>query len=123
MATFPEDSNSCRWDPGLHRFGGMEQKTIVYILRSEPNPARRYTGITSNLTRRLQWHNDGENISTADDRPWNVAVSFHFAKEMTARRFEKYLKTGSGREFARRHFDDVVHSGRRLPSTKRLEAK
>ena len=84
----------------------MEAKTIVYIIRSERNMSRRYTGITSDITRRLQWHNTGQNVSTADDRPWNLAVSFHFANEATARRFERYLKTGSGREFARRHFDD-----------------
>jgi putative endonuclease len=85
----------------------MESKTIVYILRSERNPARRYTGITSDIARRLQWHNTGQNVSTFDDRPWSVHVAFHFSNEARARRFERYLKTGSGREFARRHFDDI----------------
>jgi len=85
----------------------MEAKTIVYILRSERNFNRYYTGITSDIVRRLQWHNSGQNVSTADDRPWRVSVSFHFTDEAKAQRFEKYLKSGSGREFARRHFDDV----------------
>lgn len=83
----------------------MEPKTIVYILRSERNRSRYYTGVTSDIERRVQWHNSGQNISTTDDRPWSVSVSFHFSDEAKARRFEKYLKTGSGREFARRHFD------------------
>jgi putative endonuclease len=84
----------------------MESKTTVYILKSERNPSRRYTGITSDITRRLQWHNSGQNVSTADDRPWSVHVAFHFSSAAKARRFEKYLKSGSGREFAKRHFDD-----------------
>jgi predicted GIY-YIG superfamily endonuclease len=85
----------------------MKEKTIVYILRSERNPSRYYVGITSDLERRLEWHNNGLNASTADDRPWRVHVAFHFASEATAERFEKYLKSGSGREFARRHFDEA----------------
>jgi putative endonuclease len=85
----------------------METKTVVYILRSIRNPSRYYTGITSDLKRRLEWHNSGQNYSTADDRPWVVSVAFHFASSTTAARFEKYLKSGSGREFAKRHFDDT----------------
>lgn len=83
----------------------METKAIVYLLRSGRKPSRHYTGLTSDLGRRLEWHNSGQNTSTADDRPWTVSVSFHFADEGTARRFETYLKTGSGREFAGRHFE------------------
>ena len=85
----------------------MKTKNTVYILRSESNPSRRYTGLTSNFDQRLQWHNAGQNVDTADDRPWSVAVAFHFASEAVARRFEKYLKSGSGREFAKRHFGDT----------------
>ena len=86
----------------------MSNKTIVYVLRSECNPARRYTGITSDISRRLQWHNAGQNFHTAEDRPWTVFASFHFRYEQTARRFEKYLKSGSGRAFAKRHFDEHI---------------
>jgi hypothetical protein len=32
-------------------------------------------------------------------------VSLEFPNERTATRFEKYLKSGSGRAFAKRHFD------------------
>lgn len=37
-------------------------------------------------------------------RPWSILVVLHFGDESTARRFERYLKSGSGRAFARRHF-------------------
>ena len=85
----------------------MKTTTTVYILRSDSNQSRHYTGLTSDLEKRLKWHNAGQNVDTARDRPWTVVVAFHFADERVARRFEKYLKSGSGREFAKRHFADT----------------
>ena len=82
----------------------MEPQTIVYMLRSDANPSRHYTGLTSNFEQRLLWHNAGQNVDTARDRPWSLVVSFRFNNETLARKFEKYLKSGSGREFAKRHF-------------------
>jgi predicted GIY-YIG superfamily endonuclease len=82
----------------------MSPKNTVYILRSDHNPSQHYTGLTSDLEKRLKWHNAGQNVDTARDRPWTLVVSFHFSDEQIARRFEKYLKSGSGREFAKRHF-------------------
>jgi predicted GIY-YIG superfamily endonuclease len=35
------------------------EKRIVYILRSDADPARHYVGITNDLRGRLQWHNHG----------------------------------------------------------------
>lgn len=80
------------------------EKRIVYILRSEADPARHYVGITSDLTERLQWHNHGPCGHTTSYRPWSLVVSMQFRSERDARRFEKYLKSGSGRAFAKRHF-------------------
>ena len=34
----------------------------------------------------------------------SVIVSLEFATEAAARQFERYLKSGSGRAFAKRHF-------------------
>lgn len=85
----------------------MEAKTIVYMLRSDREPSRHYTGLTSNLERRLRWHNAGQNVDTARDRPWSLVDSFAFGNETIARKFERYLKSGSGREFAKRHFGDI----------------
>ena len=86
----------------------MSDKTIVYVLRSERNTKRRYTGLTSDIDRRLQWHNAGQNVHTAEDRPWILFASFNFRNERAGRRFEKYLKSGSGRAVAKRHFDDAI---------------
>jgi predicted GIY-YIG superfamily endonuclease len=80
------------------------EKRIVYIIRSDVDPSRHYIGITNDLLARLKWHNDGPCGHTGSHRPWWVVVSLEFPNEKEAVRFEKYLKSGSGRAFARRHF-------------------
>jgi hypothetical protein len=37
--------------------------------------------------------------------PWSLVVSMEFPNMAAAIRFEKYLKSGSGRAFTKRHFD------------------
>ena len=81
-------------------------KRFVYILRSETNPQRHYTGVTSDVEARLDWHNHGPSGCTAHHRPWSVVVALAFPTEAAARRFERYLKSGSGRAFATRHFSE-----------------
>jgi putative endonuclease len=76
----------------------------VYILVSENDPAIHYTGLTDDLNERLAMHNRGKCANTAAvHRPWRVETAIAFTSEPKARAFEKYLKSGSGREFARRH--------------------
>ena len=77
----------------------------VYILESLTDPERHYTGHTSgNVAVRLAWHNDGRSHHTAKHRPWKTIVSIEFELERVAIAFERYLKSGSGRAFAKRHF-------------------
>ena len=76
----------------------------MYVLRSQSSPNRYYTGLTSDLASRLAAHNGGLSTHTAPGRPWQVIVAIEFADSAKAERFEAYLKTGSGRAFARRHF-------------------
>ena len=80
------------------------EKRIVYIIRSDVDPSRHYVGITNDLCARLEWHNHGPSGHTKGHRPWSVVVAIEFADEPTAVRFERYLKSGSGRAFAKRHF-------------------
>jgi predicted GIY-YIG superfamily endonuclease len=82
----------------------MREQQFVYVLRSESNPKRYYTGLSSNVRARLAAHNDGQSLHTADGRPWQVVVAIEFADPSRALEFEVYLKSGSGRAFARRHF-------------------
>ena len=78
-------------------------KRIVYILKNTDNPPRFYTGVSADLKARLEAHNAGRCSHTAQHRPWAVDVIVKFADETRALKFEKYLKSGSGVEFARRH--------------------
>lgn len=78
-------------------------KRFVYMLRSDADPTRHYVGVTSNVDQRLEWHNFGPSGQTVMHRPWSVVVVVEFTHERTAVRFERYLKSGSGRAFAKRH--------------------
>jgi predicted GIY-YIG superfamily endonuclease len=79
-------------------------RRFVYVLRSEVAPDRYYVGVTSNIALRLQTHNSGGSQHTATLRPWRLVVALEFASGASALAFEKYLKSGSGRAFAKRHF-------------------
>jgi YD repeat-containing protein len=76
----------------------------VYVLVSETDPSLHYTGLTRDLSGRLQEHNRGRCSHTAKYKPWKIETAIGFRSQKKARAFEKYLKSGSGREFARRHF-------------------
>ena len=74
----------------------------VYILQSQRDK-NYYTGVTGNLKKRLQQHNDGLVNHTKMKRPIKVAWYCAFANRKSAYRFEKYLKSGSGLAFAKKH--------------------
>lgn len=76
---------------------------IVYVLKNTDDPPRFYTGVTADLDARLDAHNAGRCSHTAKHRPWAVDIFVKFADETRALKLEKYLKSGSGVEFARRH--------------------
>jgi predicted GIY-YIG superfamily endonuclease len=78
-------------------------KNCVYVLKSLGARPRYYTGLTSHVPSRLAQHNAGLCSHTASGRPWEVDVVIDFADEARARRFERYLKSGSGNAFAVRH--------------------
>lgn len=82
-----------------------EQKRFVYVLKSGDSKAHFYVGVTSDVRARLSDHNDGRCPHTAKRRPWQLHVVIEFPDEPRALRFERYLKSGSGRAFARRHFE------------------
>lgn len=75
----------------------------VYLLKSQSCPKQPYVGSTRNLRQRFKVHNEGRSPHTAKFRPWTLIAYIAFAEEKTAIAFEKYLKSGSGRAFIRRH--------------------
>ncbi|MEM0964661.1 MAG: GIY-YIG nuclease family protein [Verrucomicrobiota bacterium] len=77
----------------------------VYILRSDSFPKETYVGVSLNPKARLAKHNRGENRSTARYRPWRVLSITGFPSQIKAEAFERYLKSGSGRAFRKKHFE------------------
>jgi predicted GIY-YIG superfamily endonuclease len=82
----------------------MAEFHYVYILVSRSKTVRHYTGLTSDLDRRLRYHNAGQVPHTAKHRPWRIETAIAFRSRRKARDFENYLKSHSGRAFAKRHF-------------------
>ena len=73
----------------------------VYILQSLAEPEHFYTGITDDLDARLLRHNAGAVTHTSKFRPWRIKTYVAFADDARAIAFESYLKSGSGRAFAK----------------------
>ena len=76
----------------------------VYRLQSVKFPEQNYTGITTDISSRLQSHNNGQVAHTSQYKPWKIMNYFAFTDERKAKDFEVYLKPGSGRAFANKHF-------------------
>lgn len=81
----------------------MNHFVFVYILVSESNPDRHYTGLTHNVERRLRAHNAGQVPHSSRFRPWRLETAMAFRSHAKARCFEVYIKSHSGRAFAKRH--------------------
>jgi putative endonuclease len=73
----------------------------VYILESL-NSLHFYVGITEDLRARLTKHNAGEVPHTSKYGPWRIKTYVAFSNEKQAVAFEKYLKSASGRAFAKK---------------------
>jgi predicted GIY-YIG superfamily endonuclease len=66
------------------------------------NPERFYVGLTSELKLRLAKHNAKQVSHTSKYAPWRLKTYLGFSDEKQAVDFEKYLKSGSGRAFAKK---------------------
>lgn len=75
----------------------------VHILRSIAHPDQTYLGSTSDLKKRLADHNAGKSIHTNKFKPWTLEAYVALPHKELADKFEKYLKSGSGRAFTARH--------------------
>jgi putative endonuclease len=73
----------------------------VYILESLDSN-HFYVGITDDLRARLAKHNAREVPHTSKYGPWRIKTYIAFSDEKQAVAFEKYLKTASGRAFAKK---------------------
>jgi putative endonuclease len=74
----------------------------VYIIRSVSFPEQEYTGATADLKQRIADHNASKSTHTAKFIPWKLVWYCAFPDKLQALEFEKYLKSHSGRAFAKK---------------------
>jgi predicted GIY-YIG superfamily endonuclease len=82
----------------------MSGFSYVYVLESQNEPGRHYVGLTDNLGRRLKRHNAGAVSHTSRFAPWSIRAAVAFRSRHQASAFELYLKSHSGRIFAKKWF-------------------
>jgi putative endonuclease len=58
-----------------------------------------YVGLTDNVERRVAEHNAGYERTTGPYRPFKLILTEAFATRADARKREKFLKSGAGKEF------------------------
>jgi predicted GIY-YIG superfamily endonuclease len=75
----------------------------TYILESVSTAGELYRGHTGDLKQRRAEHNAGKCPHTTKCKPWKVKFYASFETLDLAREFERYLKSGSGHVFAKRH--------------------
>ncbi|MFZ2190533.1 MAG: GIY-YIG nuclease family protein [Candidatus Magasanikiibacteriota bacterium] len=75
----------------------------VYLLKCKDG---YYTGCTSNLRERIKRHSMGQVPATSSRLPVSLISYFAFKNKYIAFEFERYLKSGSGRAFVKKHFSE-----------------
>ena len=74
----------------------------VYILETLEK-AHWYVGMTNDLRRRMEEHNEGRSTHTNKFRPWSLKTYIAFSDKKKAEGFENYLKSHSGRAFSKKY--------------------
>lgn len=69
---------------------------FVYVLFSLKDK-KLYTGFSTNLEKRLSYHNQGLNPSTRNRRPLVIIFYEGYTNKYDALRREQYLKTSNGK--------------------------
>ncbi len=73
----------------------------VYAIKSDERNYI-YVGLTSDLNARVERHNKGYERTTKPYRPFKIIYTKKFSTRKEARLYEKYLKSGIGKEFLKR---------------------
>ena len=76
---------------------------FVYVLRSSKD-GRLYVGMSHDIEQRLKDHNAGRTKSTKGYRPWELVHKEAFPDRETARKREKYLKSGYGKQWLKNKY-------------------
>jgi putative endonuclease len=80
----------------------------VYVLMSVRD-GNFYTGYTSNLKKRLEFHNKGNVKSTKNRRPLKLIYYEACLNKNDALKREKYLKTNYGKRYIKNRIKEYLH--------------
>jgi len=72
----------------------------VYVIKN--SQSKLYKGITTNLEKRIRYHNSNFGEWTKNKGPWNLVYKERFTNKTEALKREKFFKTGKGREFLKK---------------------
>jgi putative endonuclease len=98
---------------------GLGFMKYVYLLESLSTPKETYVGLADDLPARLAAHNAGQSRHTSKFRPWRLVTYIAFSDEAKAAAFERYLKSSSGRAFAKNGSDEgrfAATTGKPIPA-------
>ncbi len=73
----------------------------IYVLLCSDK--KSYVGCSDDLKDRIERHKKGYVPATKNRLPIKLVAYFAFSNKYTAFNFEKYLKSGSGRAFIKKH--------------------
>ena len=81
--------------------GRQAQRIIMFYVYAITSINRKYiyVGLTNNPDRRLSEHNLGRERTTKPYAPFNKLLIESFSSRIDARKREKYLKSGAGKEW------------------------
>ena len=85
--------------PACRQAGNGRHKSMyfVYIIQSELT-GEFYKGLTVNINRRLDEHNSAQTVSIKNKRPFTLVHVHICESRLEAREWEKFFKSGIGRE-------------------------
>lgn len=96
----------CEVEPNHELINTAMELHFVYIALCNDNSY--YVGCTNNLDNRMKRHTKGEIEYTKSRLPIKIITYITFSDKYKAYKFEKYLKTGSGRAFMYKRLVDKL---------------
>ena len=102
LADLPTEARRAKAEAFRAKAGKKTNMYYVYILKSLKDKSL-YIGVTKNLKRRIKKHNFGEVKYTKTKKPYKLIWFCVFANKEKSYKFEKYLKSGSGKAFTNKH--------------------
>jgi len=97
----PDGGPACRQAGLVDALDSTYSSSFMYYTYAIKSVVKNYiyVGMTNDLERRLKQHSNGENRSTNAYKPFVLVLAEKYETRIDARRREKYLKSGVGKEY------------------------